>query len=44
MRSCSVHVKKWVKVGLSKGGGAQLAFLLKGSGVAMNDISEKILC
>ena len=30
MRSCSVRVKKLVKVGLSEGGDVQLDFFLKG--------------
>ena len=30
MRSCSVRVKKLVKVRLSEGGGVQLDFFLKG--------------
>ena len=32
MRSCSVRVKKLIKVGLSEGGGFQLDFLLKRGG------------
>ena len=46
-RSCSVRVKKLVKVGLSEGGGVQLDFLLKGGeggGVVMNVIATKMLC
>ena len=30
MRSCSVRVKKLLKVGFSEGGGVQLDFFLKG--------------
>ena len=32
MRSCSVRVKKLIKVGLSEGGGVQLDFFLKRGG------------
>ena len=44
MRSCSVCVKKLVKMGLSEGGGVQLDFFLKGGGVVMNVLAKKILC
>ena len=32
--SCSIHMKKLTKVGLSEGGGSQLDFLLKGGGLS----------
>ena len=35
MRSCSVRVKKLVKVGLSEGGSVQLGLFLKGEICAM---------
>ena len=34
MRSCSVRVKKLIKVGLSEGGGVQLDFLLIREGLS----------
>ena len=43
MRSCSVCVKKLVKMGLSEGGGVQLdVFLNRGGGVVMNVLAKKI--
>ena len=34
MKSCSVHVKKLIKAGLSEGGSVQLEFPLKGGGLS----------
>ena len=34
VRSCSVHVKKLMKVRLSEGGGVQLYFTLKKGGLS----------
>ena len=44
MRSCSVHVKKLVKVGLSEGRGVHLDFFFMGAGEGiMNVIAKTIL-
>ena len=44
MRSCSVRVKKLIRVGFSEGGGVQLVFPLKGGGgeLIINVIAKKV--
>ena len=44
MRSCSVRVKKLVKVGLSEGGSVQLGLFLKGEILSGMFLRKKILC
>ena len=44
MRSCSVRVKKLIRVGFSEGGGVQLDFPLKGGGeLIISVIAKKVL-